>query len=244
MLFFFLKKKNLQKRKKEKKMANYYDDQTELFLAIPNDTIHFKIVIIGQSGSGKTSILCRYTLDNFDITAPTIGVDFNEKFILQGPSTIKLQIWDTAGQEKHNAITSSFIRGAHGIILVYDITDISTFQKLTDWIDKINDQSKGCDIPPVILLVGNKTDLEENRAVSITEAQIFSKKYNLNYIEVSAKTNNHVDALFNFLIQSMMEIRADLNIDDLNESLKNTVYLKINPPLSSSSNSKKNYCCF
>eukprot|EP01087_Luapelamoeba_hula_P023461 TRINITY_DN862_c0_g1_i1.p1 TRINITY_DN862_c0_g1~~TRINITY_DN862_c0_g1_i1.p1 ORF type:complete len:131 (+),score=22.34 TRINITY_DN862_c0_g1_i1:99-491(+) len=117
----------------------------------------FKLLIIGDSATGKSSILLRFTDDEFDEDHPcTIGVDFKVKLMDFGDKRINLTIWDTAGQEKFRALTSSYYRGTQGIILVYDVTNRASFQHLNDWLGEIDMYCNNSDV--VKLLVGNKID--------------------------------------------------------------------------------------
>lgn len=161
----------------------------------------YKILIIGESGVGKSSIMMRYCDDTFESChMSTIGVDFKIKTYVVDNKIYKIQIWDTAGQERFHTITTSYYRGASGILLVYDITDINTFNTLTNWIQDIRDLS-GPDIP--IVIIGNKSDLTIKRQISYTQGKEFADINNYQYIECSAKTNNNIDDVFMEIIQYM-----------------------------------------
>jgi len=154
----------------------------------------FKLLIIGDSGVGKSCLLLRFADDVFtESYISTIGVDFKIRTLELGGKTLKLQIWDTAGQERFRTITSSYYRGAHGIIVVYDITDMESFQNVTQWLHEIDRYaSSGVNK----LLVGNKSDLTAKRQVSYEQAKEFADSMNMEFIETSAKQSSNVDRAF------------------------------------------------
>ena len=154
----------------------------------------FKILIIGDSGVGKSCILLRFAEDTFtESYISTIGVDFKIRTIEQDEKIIKLQIWDTAGQERFRTITTSYYRGAHGIIIVYDVTDAESFTNVQQWLLEINRYS--CENVSKIL-VGNKSDQEHRRVVSTFSGQEYAESLNIDFIETSAKNANNVDKVF------------------------------------------------
>eukprot|EP01119_Soliformovum_irregulare_P009146 TRINITY_DN22308_c0_g1_i1.p1 TRINITY_DN22308_c0_g1~~TRINITY_DN22308_c0_g1_i1.p1 ORF type:complete len:202 (-),score=37.38 TRINITY_DN22308_c0_g1_i1:89-694(-) len=153
----------------------------------------FKILLVGDSGTGKSSLMERYCDDSFSENfRVTIGVDFKFKEMRQDDKDIKLQIWDTAGHEKFRTITSSFYRGAHGVFLVFDISDYHTFRDLEHWYKEI---TKWSSEKTKIILVGNKSDLK-SRAVDYEEAKNYADSHNMIYLETSAKSNFNVDYAF------------------------------------------------
>ncbi|KAH9256634.1 Ras-like GTP-binding protein YPT1 [Batrachochytrium salamandrivorans] len=154
----------------------------------------FKLLIIGDSGVGKSCLLLRFADDVFtESYISTIGVDFKIRTLeLQG-KTLKLQIWDTAGQERFRTITSSYYRGAHGIIVVYDVTDAESFQNVSQWMHEIERYaSSGVNK----LLVGNKSDLTAKRQVTYEQAKEFADSLGMEFIETSAKQSSNVDRAF------------------------------------------------
>ena len=136
----------------------------------------FKVVLVGNSCVGKSSIVVRYADDEFsDVFLATIGVDFRFKSFPLNSNKIKLQIWDTAGHERFRTITSSYYRGAHALLIVFDITDKQSFEDATNyWYAEIRNS---CPSETQILLVGNKWDLENGRAVSVEDVQTFIEKH-------------------------------------------------------------------
>lgn len=156
---------------------------------------NFKFIVIGASGVGKTSILDRLVDDEFPTEqVSTIGVDYKTTVVEIDGQSIKLQIWDTAGQEKFHSISRSYFRRAVGVILVYDITDRKSFDELSIWL---NDVHTLCDPNASVLMIGNKLDMASQRTVSTSEAQSFAATQQLSYIETSAKDGNNVIEAFN-----------------------------------------------
>jgi len=154
----------------------------------------FKLLLIGNSAVGKSSLLLRFSDNIFNESfLPTIGVDFKIRtFDLKG-KTVKLQIWDTAGQERFKTITSSYYKGAHGIILVYDITDKQSFKDIETWLAEVD---KFANDNVVKLLVGNKCDMEQQRAVTYDEGKEFADQLGIKFLETSAKNAVKVDEAF------------------------------------------------
>jgi len=163
----------------------------------------FKILLIGDSGVGKSSILLRFTDDDFEEDHPaTIGVDFKTKLITLDGKRVNLTIWDTAGQEKFRSLTSSYYRGTHGIILVYDVTKRVSFLSLEQWLNEVEMYSTNQDV--ITLLVGNKVDKSE-REVSREEAAKFAKAKSMLFIECSAKTKLGIQQAFEELVQKILD---------------------------------------
>lgn len=167
----------------------------------------FKILIIGNSSVGKSNILLRYTDNIFnDSFLPTIGVDFKIKNITVDNQKIKLNIWDTAGQERFQTITSTYYKGSHGIVLVYDITDKESFNNINNWVSEVK---KNAGSGVVMLLVGNKSDLESDRVVTSKEGQDFANMLGINFLETSAKTDSNIKETFNVLAKNIHEQLPD-----------------------------------
>lgn len=145
----------------------------------------FKLLLIGDSGVGKSCLLLRFADDMYtDTYISTIGVDFKIRTIPLDGKVVKLQIWDTAGQERFRTITSSYYRGANGIIVVYDVTDRESFANVKQWLHEIDRYASGSVHK---LLVGNKIDLEKKRVVSTQEGKEFADSIGIEFIETSAK---------------------------------------------------------
>ena len=163
----------------------------------------FKILLIGDSGVGKSSILMRYTDDEYKHEyISTIGVDFKIKTITNCDKIIKLQLWDTAGQERFQTITSSYYRGAQGIIIVYDITCKDSFENVKKWLQQIDNYTNG---EVFKILVGNKVDLENKRKVDKIRVQQFCQENNIYHIETSAKDSNNIKKMFLYLSENLMK---------------------------------------
>ncbi|CAK9217752.1 unnamed protein product [Sphagnum jensenii] len=164
----------------------------------------FKVVLIGDSGVGKSNLLSRFTRNEFCLESKsTIGVEFATRSIQVDGKTIKAQIWDTAGQERYRAITSAYYRGAVGALLVYDITKHVTYENVERWLKELRDHA---DSNIVIMLVGNKSDLKHLRGVSTEDAQAFSEKEGLSFIETSALEATNVEKAFQRILTEIYRI--------------------------------------
>merc|ERR1712099_129428 len=154
----------------------------------------FKLVLIGDSGVGKSCLLLRFADDTYtESHISTIGVDFKIRTIQLDGKTIKLQIWDTAGQERFRTITSSYYRGAHGIIVVYDVTDQDSFNNVKQWLQEI-DRYASESVNK--LLVGNKCDMTTKKVVDYTTAKEYADSLGIPFLETSAKNNTNVEQAF------------------------------------------------
>ncbi|KIY43637.1 small GTP-binding protein [Fistulina hepatica ATCC 64428] len=154
----------------------------------------FKLLLIGDSGVGKSCLLLRFADDTYtESYISTIGVDFKIRTIELEGKTVKLQIWDTAGQERFRTITSSYYRGAYGIIVVYDVTDNDTFTNVKQWLQEIDRYaSEGVNK----LLVGNKSDLTSKKVVEYAVAKEFADQLGIPFLETSAKNATNVEQAF------------------------------------------------
>jgi len=154
----------------------------------------FKLLLIGDSGVGKSCLLLRFADHTYtESYISTIGVDFKIRTIDLDGKTIKLQIWDTAGQERFRTITSSYYRGAHGIIVVYDVTDAESFNNVKQWLNEIDRYA--CENVNK-LLVGNKCDLVSKKTVDYDTAKAFADKLDIPFLETSAKQGSNVEKAF------------------------------------------------
>jgi len=164
----------------------------------------FKLLLIGDTGVGKSSILLRFTDDLFEDLSPTIGVDFKVKVMQVNRKKVKLTIWDTAGQERFRTLTSSYYRGAHGVILVYDVTRRETFDNLKDiWLREVEMYSSERQV--VKMLVGNKIDAGDNRVVTRGEGEELGRSLGTMFIECSAKTKVGVQQAFEELLNKILD---------------------------------------
>lgn len=164
----------------------------------------YKVVLIGDSGVGKSNLLSRFTRNEFNLeTKSTIGVEFATRSIQANGKTIKAQIWDTAGQERYRAITSAYYRGAVGALLVYDIAKNITFKNVEKWLTELLENAAG---NIVIMLVGNKSDLRHLREVPTETAKEFAEKNNLLFIETSALDSSNVELAFQQILTEIYEV--------------------------------------
>jgi Ras-related protein Rab-2A len=163
----------------------------------------FKFIIIGDTGVGKSCLLLQFTDKRFQAMHDlTIGVEFGARMISIDNRQIKLQIWDTAGQESFRSITRSYYRGAAGALLVYDITRRETFQHLTRWLEEARQNANNS---MVIMLIGNKRDLEHRRQVSKEEGEKFARDHGLIFLETSAQSAYNVEDAFHGTAQKIYE---------------------------------------
>jgi len=163
----------------------------------------FKIVIVGDSGTGKSNIFTRFMQDEFNPESKaTIGVEFSAKNVQIKDKIIKAQVWDTAGQERFRALAKSYYRGAVGALLVYDITNYESFKNVKKWLKEVRDFAE----PHLTaMLIGNKTDLEETRAVKVEEGTELAQSEKLGFLETSAKSNSNIDEAFTKLVNEILE---------------------------------------
>ena len=166
-------------------------------------TYQLKVVLIGDSGVGKSSILLRYTDDRFSDHQPTtIGVDFKTKYETVQGKRLKVALWDTAGQERFRTLTTTYYRGSQGAILVFDVTKQDSFANLNTWLEQLESADTGKGV--VKLLIGNKVDLP-NRVVSFEEAELLAKSKGMIYIETSAKTKKGISETFEEMIHKIVD---------------------------------------
>ncbi|KAG5574615.1 hypothetical protein H5410_054749 [Solanum commersonii] len=164
----------------------------------------FKVVLIGDSAVGKSQILARFARNEFSLDSKaTIGVEFQTRTLVIQRKSVKAQIWDTAGQERYRAVTSAYYRGAVGALLVYDITKRQTFDHIPRWLEELRAHA---DKNIVIMLIGNKTDLEDQRAVPTEDAKEFAQKEGLFFLETSAMEATNVEDAFLTVLTEIFNI--------------------------------------
>ena len=178
----------------------------------------YKALLLGDTTVGKTCILLKYTDKIFQEThMMTIGLDYRLKTMkLKSGKEVKLQIWDTAGQDRFRSITKNYYKGSHGIILIYDVTSLKTFENVKSWISQINEEISD---KVVIYLVANKIDMETERKVSTKEGQKLAEELGVPFIETSAKTGVGIDNVFNDMVE-----RIDKEFGDAQRVTKNLSY--------------------
>ena len=164
----------------------------------------YKILLLGDSSVGKTCFLMRYTDNTFqDIHMSTIGLDYKLKNVqLENGKMVKIQVWDTAGQDRFRSITKNYYKGAHGIILIYDVTEQKSFDNVKNWMAQIKEEVSE---RVSIVLVGNKIDDEDNRKISTEQGESMAKDYEIMFFECSAKTGQNIDEIFNNLVKKVVE---------------------------------------
>ena len=185
--------------------------------------IIFKILMLGDSEVGKSCFLMRYS-DNVFVEnyITTIGLDYKLKTIkLDSGKVIKVQLWDTAGQDKYRTIAKNYYKGSHGILLLYDITKISSFENIREWIQDIRQE-----VSPksIIFLIGNKIDLTDQRKISKEQGEELAEEFKIPFFETSAKSGENVDEVFKALYEKIIEVYGYLEREKgskLNKKQKN-----------------------
>ena len=163
----------------------------------------FKVLLIGNSDVGKSSLILRYVDQIWnDVFVPKIGVDFKVKSLEVDKKLVKMQIWDTAGQERFRNVISSYFKGAHGILLIYDITAKDSFKELENWLGEVE---RNANSQVLKILIGNKCDLEDRREISKDEGEAFAMRNGMQFMETSAKLNTNVNEAFEALAKIMVE---------------------------------------
>lgn len=196
-----------------------------------------KILLIGDSGVGKSCLLVRFVEDKFSPSfITTIGIDFKIKTVDINGKKVKLQLWDTAGQERFRTITTAYYRGAMGIILVYDVTDERTFANVKQWFKTVNDHAND---DAQLLLVGNKSDMD-TRVVSYDQGEALAQELGLPFIESSAKDDSNVNEIF-FTLAKLIQDKIDRNAMSNNAGTSKDSSVKIKTGSESSSSSSN--CC-
>ena len=184
----------------------------------------FKILTIGESGVGKTCILRRFVENKFlKNHLATIGIDFKTKTLNINNQEFKLKIWDTAGQERFRNITTQYYKGADGIVLIYDVTDDASYEKIRDWMEQILSNTKREDIG--LVLLGNKCDMEP-RAVTEEQGNKMAEELKVSYFETSALTGQGINEAFNELTRDIMKRKGVDNGGNENLELKNNISKK------------------
>ena len=196
----------------------------------------YKVILVGDSGVGKTCLLSMYVKGFCEQTIPTIAVEFCTKEIeLYDGTKIKVQLWDTAGQERFKSLAMTYYRKAFGILLLFDVTKKSSFMACKNYLEEVrNNSDKKC----VIYLVGNKIDLENEREVTNEEAINFAKTENIKYIETSAVKNMKVNEAFTSLLNNIYQIKKENDKSKL--FLNNTTHIELQKNQNQNSN---NFCC-
>lgn len=186
----------------------------------------FKVVVIGDSAVGKTQILSRFTKNEFCFDSKsTIGVEFQTRTVTIKGKVIKAQIWDTAGQERYRAVTSAYYRGALGAMLLYDITKRPTFDHVVRWVEELRAHA---DNSIVIMLIGNKVDLADLRAVPAEDAVEFAEDQGLFFSETSAFSGDNVDGAFFRLLEEIYDTvcKKALECGNRNSNVADAITLK------------------
>ena len=201
----------------------------------------FKILLLGDSGVGKSCIIMRYIENNFSTNLMnSIGVDFKLKNIEIDNKKIKLQIWDTAGQERFRTITTSYYKGAHAILICFDITDRNSFEHIRNWMVDIDKFAKE---GVLRVLVGNKCDLENTRQIRKEEGEEIANKYGIKYIETSAKDTTNIEDLFISTAKNLLTKQANNSGGKMGPNGKNGIDLMNNNNNTQDNYQNGGFCC-
>lgn len=201
----------------------------------------FKVVLVGDSGVGKSNLLSRFTCNEFSLESKsTIGVEFATRSIQVDGKIVKAQIWDTAGQERYRAISSAYYRGAVGALVVYDITKDGTFADVQHWLKELRDHA---DTNIKIMLVGNKSDLRHLRSVQASEAQAYCAQQDLSFIETSALESTNVEKAFQQILEDIYRIMSKKSLQDDGGTQDVGAGHPIPIVLQSEGNTKASKCC-
>ena len=165
--------------------------------------VKYKIMVLGESKVGKTSLIKRYTKDQFGgVYLTTVGMDFQDKIIEIEDKKVRLQVWDTAGQERFRNVTKSYFQSSQGLLVVYDITDKDSFENINFWMENVK---KNAPENVKLILVGNKCDLANERKVTIEDGENKARNYNIKFFESSAKDGTNVNELFFYLANEIYQ---------------------------------------
>ncbi|KAI9310485.1 ras family-domain-containing protein [Dichotomocladium elegans] len=197
-----------------------------------------KLLLIGDSGVGKSCLLLRFSDDSFTPSfITTIGIDFKIRTIELDGKRIKLQIWDTAGQERFRTITTAYYRGAMGILLVYDVTDEKSFGNVRNWFSNIEQHaSEGVNK----ILIGNKCDMEENRVITVEQGKALAEELGVRFMETSAKANIGVEEAFFDLAR---DIKKRLIDTQQAQQTRQREEVKLDPATTPAKSSSSGSCC-
>ena len=196
-----------------------------------------KILTLGDTMVGKSSIVLRFSDNKFDENQfATIGIDFKTKYIKVRDASVKVLIWDTAGQEKFRNIAKQYYKGANGVLLIYDVCNRKSFERIGFWLNELKENNKIDEL--YTILVGNKIDLPERRVISREEGEKYASDNNINYSEVSAKTGEGILDLFNDITKGTMDKIFSANGE--NNEDKEQIYAYLD---NKNLKKKKKKCC-
>ena len=207
-----------------------------------NYDVACQLLIIGDSCVGKTSLLTRYTTGTFkEEYIATVGIDYYTKNETINDKIISIKLWDTVGQERYKALTQNFFKNAEGVMVVYDITKVDSFDNLKFWINSIKQNMENKNIIIPVIIIGNKVDMENLREISNENAENYAKENNYKYFETSAKTGEGIDNAVRELVNQVLN-HSNNNLDEQKESRKNSIQLN-DKKKEKKEKKKKKKCC-
>ena len=219
-------------------MSSFSEHYSKPLPAQVTDDQVFKLLIIGDSGVGKSSLLMQFSDNLLSDTTTSTGVDFKNCTVDVEGAKVKLQIWDTAGQERFRTLTSVYYRGTHGVIFVYDVTNADTFKSIKKWLHEID---QNCDRVSRVLL-GNKVDDHEKKVVPLEEAQQFADQIGIPLYETSAKEGKNVEEVFHAITQLLLKQKLETEPQEA-ASAGDKVVLQTEAMRGSGSGGEKWSCC-
>ena len=192
----------------------------------------YKVLLLGDTTVGKTCFLMKYTDKTFqEVHMSTIGLDYRLKTMtLKSGKNVKLQIWDTAGQDRFRSITKNYYKSANGIILIYDVTSLLTYENVKTWISQIREEAPQ---NVVIFIAGNKIDMEEERKVKTEDGIKLADEYGFLFFETSAKNDININETFEDLVEEIDKVHSKLDVNNSGIIVKNKLY----------KGNSKNGCC-
>lgn len=205
-----------------------------------NKNYSFKIILLGASGIGKTSIIKRFIEDLFDesLLKPSLCFDFLTKEIVRGDKKIKLEIWDTAGQERFQSMAKMYYKDAHGVVLGYDITDLTSFDRMKEWLAEIQQNER---VLAKKIIVGTKSDLTEKRKIPLFDAKKFTAEKHIDWVECSSRTGDGIKLLFDTLTDKLINA-YDTDAEFRKLSLRSTV-IDVKKTTTNRHKKKHKSCC-
>lgn len=201
----------------------------------------YKLLLIGDSGVGKTCLICRFTEDEFhNDHISTIGIDFKLRTIVIDGSKVRLQVWDTAGQERYETITKQYYRRAQGVFLVYDITNLNSFNNIRKWLTYVKEFA---DDDVSVMVLANKCDKSKRRRVTKEQGVQLAKELNADFCECSAKSKENINRAFEALARQIKQKKTTPDNDTVRLDMEDITHEDTSQLLRKDTNNNSNWCC-